>query len=134
MNHEKVDALVGAFFAATLIAAVGMVFDIWQAVYYSIPVFVALFMLIGSLNARNEWSRRHLLPVVAFSAVLGALFVAAGVLVNSSAMLGGLPASTGIFLYVVWPLTVVGAPLVYAYVYTGWLGPEVAVETGRSHL
>lgn len=35
-------------------AALGMVFDIWQTVYYSISEFVLLFMLIGSLNRRDE--------------------------------------------------------------------------------
>ncbi|MBM7508060.1 hypothetical protein ABKW28_16600 [Nocardioides sp. 31GB23] len=130
MKLDKMDTLVAAFFVATLIAAAGMLLDVWQAVYYSIPVFVALFMLIGSLNARNEWSRQFLVPVVAFAALVGVLFVVAGSLLDSTARLGGLPASTAVFFYVMWPVTVVGAPLVYAHVYQGWLSLEVADETG----
>lgn len=125
MSHQRVDALVGSFFVVTLIATVGMLFDVWQAVYYAVPALVALFMLIGSLNARNEWSPRHLRPVLGFSVVVLALFVAAGVSLESSATWGGLPVSTAIFVYALWPATVLGAPLVYAYVYTGWLSREV---------
>ncbi len=125
MKLDKIDALVAAVTAATLIAAVGMLFDIWQAVYYSIPVFVLLFMLLGSLNARDAWSTRTLVPVVAFGLVVTALFVAAGVLIDSTETLGGLPVSTAIFLYVLWPLSVVGGPLVYALVYRSWLAKDV---------
>lgn len=130
MNHDRVDALVGVFFAVTLVAALGMLFDIWQAVYYAVPALVAVFMLIGSLNARNEWSTQHLRPVLGFAAVLFLLFVAAGLTLESSASWGGLPISSAIFLYLVWPVTVVVAPLIYAYVYTGWLGREV--DTGAA--
>jgi len=134
MNQNRVDALVGAFFGVTLVATLGMLLDIWQAVYYAVPALVAVFMLIGSLNARNEWSARHLRPVLAFSVVLLGLFLAAGLSLESSTSWAGLPVSSAIFLYVMWPLTVVGTPLVYAYVYTGWLSREVdegAVE-GRA--
>lgn len=132
MNHDRVDALVGVFFVVTLVASLGMLLDIWQAVYYAVPALVAVFMLIGSLNARNEWSAHHLRPVLGFSVVLLALFLAAGLTLESSATWGGLPVSSAIFLYVMWPVTVVGAPLVYAYVYTGWLGREVDAGDGAT--
>lgn len=129
MNHDRVDKLVGVFFAVTLVAALGMAFDVWQFVYYAVPLLVAIFMLIGSLNSRNEWSPQHLRPVLGFSAIVLGLFLAAGLGLNSTASWGGLPISTALFLYLIWPLTVVGAPLLYAYVYTGWLGREVDATT-----
>ncbi|QYJ03640.1 hypothetical protein KUV85_15085 [Nocardioides panacisoli] len=125
MNLDKTDTVIAAISAATLLAAIGMIFDVWQAVYYAIPAFVLLFMLLGSLNARDEWSPRALVPVLGLWSVLAALFVAAGMLAGSSAELGGLPASTGIFLYLVWPISTVGAPLAYAVVYSRWLAPDL---------
>lgn len=128
MKLDRIDALVAVFTVATFIAAVGMIFDVWQGVYYSIPVFSLLFMLIGSLNARDAWSPRALVPVVVFGVVFAGLFVAAGLLVGSQATWAGLPVSTAIFTYVVWPVSVIGAPLVYAAVYQGWLSRDPGME------
>jgi hypothetical protein len=128
MNQDRVDALVGIFFAVTLLSAVGMLLDIWQAVYYSVPLLVAVFMLIGSLNARNEWSAQHLRPVIAYAVLLMALFLGAGLTLESSGTWGGVPISTAIFLYVLWPVTAIGTPLVYAYVYTHWLSREIDTD------
>lgn len=126
MKLDRTDTLVAAIAAATLLATIGMLADIWQIVYYALPVFVLLFMLMGSLNARDEWSPRALAPVIGFSAVLAVLFIAAGVLLESTTRLGGMPIASGLFLYVIWPLTVVGAPLTYAVVYSRWLAPDLA--------
>lgn len=126
MKLDRTDALVGGVSAASLLAATGMLFDIWQAVYYAIPVLVLLFMLLGSLNARAAWSRGALVPVFAFWVVLTGLFVTGAALMGSSARLGGLPASTGVFLYVIWPVSTIGAPLVYARVYSRWLAVDLA--------
>lgn len=126
---DRTDALIGGVSAASLLAAIGMLFDIWQAVYYAIPALVLLLMLLGSLNARGEWSPRALVPVLGFWVVLSVLFVTAAVLIGSSSKLWGLPASTGVFLYLIWPLSTVGAPLVYAVVYRRWL----AVDPARPH-
>lgn len=125
MNLDRTDALVAAITAATLLATIGMLADVWQIVYYALPVFVLLFMLMGSLNARNQWSSRSLAPVIGFSAVLAALFIAAGVLLESTTRFGGMPVASGLFLYVIWPLTVFGAPLTYAVVYSRWLAPDL---------
>lgn len=131
MKLDRTDTLVAAITAATLLATIGMLADIWQIVYYALPVFVLLFMLMGSLNARDEWSSRALAPVLGFSAVLAVLFIAAGVLLESTTMFGGMPIASGLFLYVIWPLTVVGAPLTYAVVYSRWLAPDLT-DLGES--
>ncbi|UMG91734.1 hypothetical protein [Nocardioides sp. TF02-7] len=134
MKLDRTDVLVAAVTVATLFAAVGMAFDVWQAVYYSIPAFVLLFMLLGSMSSREEWSSAVLVPVVGFWAVLTALFVAGAVLMDSSRELGGLHVSSGIFLYLIWPLGTIGAPLVYALVHHRWLAPDLAAadEEARS--
>lgn len=126
MKLDRTDIVVAAVSVATLVAAIGMLFDVWQAVYYAIPVLALLFMLLGSLNARDEWSPRALVPVLAFWLPLTALFVAAAVLIENSGELWGLPVSTGIFVYLIWPLSTVGAPLTYAVVYSRWLARDMA--------
>ncbi len=126
MKLDRIDVLVAAITAATLLATIGMLADVWQIVYYALPVFVLLFMLMGSLNSRDRWSARSLTPVIAFSTVLTALFITAGVLLESTMRFGGMPIASGLFLYVIWPLTVFGAPLTYALVYSRWLAPDLS--------
>jgi len=125
MKLDRTDALVAVLTVATLFATVGMLFDIWQAVYYAVPACALLFMLLGSLNARNEWSPRALVPVLVFWVVLAALLVVAAVSLGSGRHLGGLPLSTGVFLYLVWPVSAIGAPLAYALVYSRWLARDL---------
>lgn len=125
MKLDRTDAVVAAVSGATILAAVGMLFDVWQAVYYAIPAFVLLFMLLGSLNADDAWSPRALVPVLAFWLPLTGLFVVAAVLIESTSELWGLPVSTGIFVYLIWPLSTVGAPLAYAVVYSRWLARDI---------
>lgn len=131
MSLDRTDAVVAAVSVATLAAAIGMLFDVWQAVYYAIPAFALLFMLLGSLNSRNEWSPQALVPVLVFWVPLAALFVAAAALIDNSVELWGLPVSTGIFVYLIWPLSTVGAPLAYAAVYRRWLARDVAGTSER---
>lgn len=44
-------------------------------------------------------------------------------------MLGGLPTATAIFVYMIWPLIAVGAPLVYAAVHQSWLMKDLTDDT-----
>lgn len=131
MKLDRTDTLVAALTVATLAATIGMAFDVWQAVYYSIPAFALVAMLMGSLDSRDEWSPAMLAPVVGFWLVLTALFVAGAVLLRSTGELGGLHVSSGIFLYLVWPVTSIGAPLVYALVHQRWLQPDLE-ETAKA--
>ena len=124
-GFDRVDALVLFVTLTAVSTAVGSIFDIWQAVYYTIPVLTLVFMLMGALNSTNAWHRSNVALISMFSAVLIGLFIVAEVVIDGSAMMGGLPASTGIFVYIIWPWTAVGGPLVYAAVHRSWLLRDV---------
>lgn len=124
-GFDRVDALVLFVTLTAVSTAIGSIFDIWQAVYYTIPVLTLVFMLMGALNSTNAWHRLNLALIGVFSAVLIGLFIVAETVIDGSAMMGGLPASTGIFVYIIWPWTAVGGPLVYAAVHRSWLLRDV---------
>lgn len=130
---DRTDVLVLAVTLASLATAVGSTFDIWQALYYAIPIFATVMMLFGALNSTDRWKRANVVLISVFSAVLIGLFILAHTFTSSSVMLGGLPATTAVFVYIIWPWTAIGAPLVYAAVHRSWLmrdmeEPALAVE------
>ncbi|MDT0300901.1 sodium:solute symporter family protein [Streptomonospora wellingtoniae] len=128
---DRVDSLVAATFATIAAATAGMLFDLWFLVYYAVPVLAAVFMLMGSLNRRDLWSRPMVGQVAAFGAALVVLFAVAHVTLDGTGTLGGLPTSTAIFLYVVWPVTAVVAPLLYTTLYRTWLRHDLEESPGR---
>lgn len=125
MSVDRVDRLVLSCFVVTTAAIVGMVFDYWQLVYYSIPILTVLFMLMGALNRKQRWPGAPVIGVIAFGASFLALFVIADVALYADSRIGGLPAATAVFLYVIWPVTTVAAPLLFAWVYHNWLRHDV---------
>ncbi|MBB3663006.1 MULTISPECIES: hypothetical protein [Prauserella salsuginis group] len=125
MSIDRTDALVAAIFVVVTGVTVGVVFDVWHLVYYAIPSLVTVFMLMGSLNRRDEWKPGATARIVSFGAVLTMLFVVSNATLHSSGVIGGLPASTAVFVYVIWPLTSVVGPLLFAWVYHTWLRHDV---------
>lgn len=118
---DRTDVLVLIVTLACLATAVGSIFDTWQALYYAIPILAYVMMLFGALNSTDKWNRANVVLISAFAAVLLGLFVLAHAFFGGSAMLGGLPTTTAVFVYIIWPWTAVGAPLVYAAVHKSWL-------------
>lgn len=118
---DRTDVLVFVVTLAALSTAIGSMFDIWQAVYYMIPVLALVFMLMGALNSRDKWKTPNVVLISGFSAVTLGLFIVGEFFINSSAMMGGLPATTAVFVYLIWPWTAIGGPLVYAAVHRSWL-------------
>lgn len=121
MNLDRTDKLVAVCFAITAIATVGMIFDLWPLVYYAIPALVTLLVLMGSLNMRNEWSTTVLVSVLSFGAVLTLLFAASHATLYGSGFLGGLPTSSAVIFYGIWPFSTVVGPLLFALVYQKWI-------------
>lgn len=121
MNLDRTDTMVAVCFTVIATATAGMLFDIWHLVYYAIPALVTLLMLMGSLNRRDEWSTTVLVSLLSFGAVLTLLFAAAHGTLYGSGFLGGLPLSTAIVFYVIWPLTTLVGPLLFVLVYQTWI-------------
>jgi sodium/proline symporter len=123
---DRIDRMVAVCFVAMLVALVGMLFDVWRLVYYAIPVLTVLFMLMGALDKRDEWRASVVAPVAAFGGVLLVLFAIADAVLYTDVMFGGLPAATGTFLYVIWPVATVGGSLLFAWVYQAWLRHDLS--------
>lgn len=121
MSLDRTDKLVAVCFAITAIATVGMFFDVWPLVYYAIPTLVALLILMGSLNQRNEWSTTVVVSVLSFGAALTVLFAAAHATLHSSGFVGGLPTSSAVIFYGIWPFSTVVGPLLFTLVYQKWI-------------
>ncbi|MFD0774673.1 sodium:solute symporter [Streptomonospora algeriensis] len=129
MGAGRVDSLVAATFATIAAATAGMLFDRWFLVYYAVPVLATVFMLMGSLNRRDLWSRAMVARVAVFGAALAVLFAASHAALGGEGTLGGLPTSTAIFFYVIWPVTAVVAPLLYTTLYRTWLRHDLEEES-----
>lgn len=129
MKLDRTDFLVLVIGIASLGTALGSLFNVWHAVYYAVPLLTVAFMLMGALSLSGTWNRANVTLIGVFCAVLAALFVAAQVTLNSGGMLGGLPTATAIFVYMIWPLTAIGAPLVYATVHRAWLMKDLTDDT-----
>ena len=128
---DRTDVLVFIVTLSALATAVGSIFDIWQAVYYTIPVLTVVFMLLGALSSADRWHAPNVALIGAFSAVLIGLFIAAEAVIGSGTMMGGLPLTTAIFVYFVWPWTAIGGPLVYAAVHSSWLLRDLNAEVSE---
>ncbi|WP_460745878.1 hypothetical protein [Nocardiopsis oceani] len=121
MKLDRTDTLVAVCFAITATATVGMFFDVWHLVYYAIPALITLLMLIGSLNMRHEWSATVVVSLLSFGAVLTLLFAAAHATLHGSGYWGGLPTSSALVFYAIWPFTTVVGPLLFTLVYQKWI-------------
>ncbi|GAA1195171.1 hypothetical protein [Prauserella alba] len=132
MSIDRTDALVAAIFVIVTAVTVGVLFDLWHLVYYSIPSLVTIFMLMGSLNRRDEWKTGATARIVSFGAALTVLFVVSNATLHGDGVIGGLPTSTAVFVYMIWPLASVVGPLLFAWVYHAWLRHDVDDVEARS--
>ncbi|WP_432479494.1 hypothetical protein [Nocardioides sp. GXQ0305] len=126
---DRMDKLVAVVAGASAVAVVGMFFDRWTLVYYAVPVLTTVLLLMGALDRRDQWSRQGLVGVSAFGALLVVLFVASHLTLDREGSFGGLPTATAIFVYLIWPVTSVVAPLLYAVVYQTWLRRDLEEPT-----
>ena len=120
-NQTRVDALVAACFVIVAAATVGMVLDWWQPVYYAVPLLATALMLLGALNRVDAWRGSVVAQVVAFGGITTVLFALAHATADGSGSFGGLPVTTGIFFYLLWPVTVLVPSLIYVGLYRSWL-------------
>lgn len=118
MEYNKwVDKFIVIVLLLQLLMLVGLVFDIWYLAYYPIPLFAGILMAICLFNKQINW-KKALPACLAFFIILIALFVWAGIGMNSNKMgFGGLTHSVSVLFYVMWPFLTFFAPLLYAYIY-----------------
>ncbi|GEM_PF-570084 len=100
------------------ITAAAMFLNNWQIVFFSLPTFVYLLFMIGSSRLDNSKDPVATVAVTSYSAVLFVLFIAATFTMTSASKLWGIQVGMGIIVYFIWPYTVFGGSLLYAFVFS----------------
>lgn len=122
---------------------VGMLFDIPGLIFYPVPVLFLIFLLMGGVNLEGQLKK--VLPgLVTYAVIFGGLFIAMVVLQDDTSLVLGLPISTAILVYLIWPFTTLTSGALYAWVYQTWLsksnldgpgnvdGPQPTTTTSES--
>lgn len=116
-DHKRADLLIHAFAAVSAFALLGMLIDVWQIVFLSVPLFAVVLMLKGSMRADGSWEKQSTIAIVGYCAILAGLVVWSVLSYSSDATIWGIPISMGVIVYFVWPYTAVVAGLLYAFVF-----------------
>ncbi|MCD2261352.1 hypothetical protein K3888_01410 [Dietzia aurantiaca] len=116
-DHKRADMLIHAFAAVSAFALVGMLVDVWQMVFLTVPLFAVVLMLKGSLRSDGTWERQSTIGIVGYCAVLAGLVAWSILSYNSDTTLWGIPMSMAVIVYFIWPYTAVVAGLLYAFVF-----------------
>lgn len=116
-NHKRADLLIHAFAAISAFALVGMLIDVWQMVFLTVPLFAVVLMLKGSLRSDGTWERQSTIGIVGYCVILAGLVAWSILSYTSDATLWGIPMSMAVIVYFIWPYTAVVAGLLYAFVF-----------------
>ena len=116
-DRTRADMLIHAFAAVSALALVGMLIDVWQLVFLTIPLFAVVMMLKGSLRSDGTWERQSTIGIIGYCVVLAGLVVWSILSDGSDTTLWGIPMSMAVIVYFIWPYTAVVAGLLYAFVF-----------------
>ena len=116
-DHKRADMLIHAFALVCVFALIGMLADIWQIVFLSVPLFALVLMLKGSLRADGSWEKQSTMAIVAYCAGLAVLVLWSILSFGGGTTLWGIPTSMAVIVYFIWPYTAVVAGLLYALVF-----------------
>lgn len=116
-DHKRADLLIHAFAAVSAFALLGMLIDVWQMVFLTVPLFAVVLMLKGSLRSDGTWERQSTIGIVGYCAILAVLVAWSILSHNSDSVLWGIPMSMAVIVYFIWPYTAVVSGLLYAFVF-----------------
>ena len=127
---RQIDRIVLGLSVVLSVSLVGIYLEVASLVFFPMPFVLCLLLLLPCV--RNDGRHTGASVVVAlFAAVMLALYTVIWIAETSGSEIAGKPAGGALFVYVLWPYTVVVGGLVYAYCYRHWLrrsdlGPEAA--------
>lgn len=99
---------------------IGMLFDVPGLIFYPVPVLLLIFLLMGGINLEGQ-IKKVLPGLVAYAVIFGGLFTTMGLLQDDTSLVLGLPISSAILVYLIWPFTTLTSGALYAWVYQTWL-------------
>lgn len=120
LSDRRMNVAIGVIGACMLLMGVGMVFDVPGLIFYPVPILFAVFLLMGGVNLEGKLEK--VVPgLVAYAVIFGALFIWMVVARENTALVWGLPISSAILVYIIWPFTTLTSGALYAWVYQTWL-------------
>lgn len=136
-SDRKMNLTIAIITGCMLLMLVGMLFDVPGLIFYPVPALFLIFLLMGGINLEGRLSK--VLPgLISYAVIFGGLFIAMGLLQDDTTLVLGLPISTAILVYLIWPFTTLTSGALYAWVYQTWLskseldGPRSADEQHQS--
>lgn len=132
VSDRRMNQIIGAIALCMVLMLIGMLFDIPALIFYPVPVLFLIFLLLGGINLEGQL--RKVVPgLIVYAGVFGGLFIAMVALRDDATLVLGLPVSTAILVYLIWPFTTLTSGVLYAWVYQTWLAKSNldATETAR---
>jgi|SRR5690625_2788553 len=117
-DQTTIDRIVYSYTSTLLLALIGMFFDIALLTVLSVPVIFALLLYLSVSDLPSEDGKtRAMWAIHAFNIVSFGLWIVVFAGLQSEAQwLAGLPISTAIVYFFIWPYYSIFGGLLYAYV------------------
>lgn len=132
VSDRRMDLTIGAIAACMLLMLIGMLFDVPGLIFYPVPVLFTIFLLLGGINLEGQL--RKVVPgLVAYAVIFGSLFVLMVALRDDPTLILGLPISSAILVYIIWPFTTLTSGALYAWVYQTWLSKSKLDRTDTTN-
>jgi|SRR5699024_102749 len=110
--QKQVDKIVISISIVFLISLIGMIINVWELVYYPIPIITILLMILSYVDRLKESIVVRTLTI--FSLVTLVAFILAGFgITDTNQSFWGLSLGAGILVYIIWPLSAMSG-IVYA--------------------
>lgn len=117
-TQRTTEKFVIALTVLVSLGVVGMFLDSAAVMFVTEPLVVAVLLYLSLVDAPGGAGKRAgLIAIHVFNAVHTAVWLGMlALLPVAEASFWGLPPSTGLMIYVLWPISVVAVSLLYAYV------------------
>jgi len=114
LKFNKIDIYINIIALIFIMMLIGMLFNIWQLVFYTIPLLSIVLMYLGETDEIKRLF--SMITLLSFSVITMTVFIWAGSgMTRLDATFGGFSVGSGVFIYIIWPLMTVSG-IVYAII------------------
>jgi hypothetical protein len=117
VNNKRADMLVLSFAALLFLGLIGMLFDLVAVMFLIAPAMTAalLYLSVSDLSESTGY-KKSLTIIHVFNIVSLVGWVIAWLGLNTNTIFWGLPLSSGVIIYFLWPYYAIVGSLIYAYI------------------
>lgn len=120
VSDRRMNLTIAAIAICLVLMLVGMLFDVPGLIFYPVPALFLIFLLMGGINLEGQL--RKVVPgLIRYAVIFGGLFIAMVAFRDDATLILGLPISSAILMYLIWPFTTLTSGVLYAWVYQTWL-------------